>query len=54
LHACVDYPFPRPAVSGWIYAMLGALYMERISDNRESRLPTHMLKPESSAFIQRK
>lgn len=31
LHACIDYPFPRPAVSGWIYALLGALYMERIS-----------------------
>lgn len=32
LHACVDYPFPRPAVSGWIYALLGALYMEQLSD----------------------
>jgi O-antigen ligase len=27
LNACVDYPFPRPAVSGWIFAVLGALYM---------------------------
>ncbi len=26
LHACVDYPFPRPAVSGWIFALLGVLY----------------------------
>ena len=26
LHACVDYPFPRPAVSGWIFALLGILY----------------------------
>jgi O-antigen ligase len=26
LHACVDYPFPRPAVSGWIFALLGMLY----------------------------
>ena len=25
LHACVDYPFPRPAVSGWMFALLGAL-----------------------------
>jgi O-antigen ligase len=23
LHACVDYPFPRPAVSAWIFALLG-------------------------------
>ncbi len=29
LHACVDYPFPRPAVSGWLFAMLGLLYMAR-------------------------
>jgi O-antigen ligase len=27
LHACVDYPFPRPAVSGWLFAMLGMLLM---------------------------
>jgi O-antigen ligase len=26
LHACVDYPFPRPAVSGWAFAMLGLVY----------------------------
>jgi O-antigen ligase len=32
LHACVDYPFPRPAVSGWMFAMLGTLYMVRMSD----------------------
>ena len=25
-HAFVDYPFPRPAVSGWLFAMLGLLY----------------------------
>ena len=31
-HACVDFPFPRPAVSGWIFALLGALYMARKSD----------------------
>ncbi len=29
LHACVDYPFPRPAVSGWMFAMLALLYMTR-------------------------
>jgi O-antigen ligase len=29
LHACVDYPFPRPAVSGWMFALLGCLYGAR-------------------------
>jgi O-antigen ligase len=24
-HACVDYPFPRPAVSGWLFVLLGLL-----------------------------
>lgn len=37
LHACVDYPFPRPAVSGWMFAMLGLLYMARASDRRKRR-----------------
>ncbi len=32
LHACVDYPFPRPGVSGWIFALAGILYMTRESD----------------------
>jgi hypothetical protein len=32
LHACVDYPFPRPAVSGWMFLMLGLLYMARKPD----------------------
>lgn len=31
LHACVDYPFPRPAVSAWMFALLGLLYMARTS-----------------------
>ena len=31
LHACVDYPFPRPAVSGWMFAMLAVLYVTRRS-----------------------
>jgi hypothetical protein len=41
LHACVDFPFPRPAVSGWMFAMLGLLYMARTSDRskRESGRP---------------
>ena len=32
LHACVDYPFPRPAVSGWMFALLAVLYMTRMAD----------------------
>ncbi len=36
LHACVDYPFPRPAVSGWIDMLLGMLSMERISSRHAS------------------
>ena len=38
LHACVDFPFPRPAVSGWLFAMLGLLYMARTSGRHEDRL----------------
>jgi hypothetical protein len=34
LHACVDYPFPRPAVSGWMFVMLALLYMTRESNQR--------------------
>ncbi|HUX46082.1 MAG TPA: O-antigen ligase family protein [Terracidiphilus sp.] len=37
LHACVDYPFPRPAVSGWMFALLGVLYMERMADRQLGR-----------------
>ena len=29
LHACVDFPFPRPAVSGWMFLLLGVLYTTR-------------------------
>ena len=36
-HACVDYPFPRPAVSGWIFAILGLLYMARTMDAKSQR-----------------
>ena len=32
LHACVDYPFPRPAVSGWMFLLLALLYMARMTD----------------------
>jgi O-antigen ligase len=36
LNACVDYPFPRPAVSGWMFAILAALYMTRKSERSPS------------------
>jgi len=34
LHACVDFPFPRPAVSCWMFAILGLLSMARTQDRR--------------------
>lgn len=34
IHACVDYPFPRPGVSGWLFAVLGMLYAARDSESR--------------------
>lgn len=37
LHAFLDYPFPRPAVSGWLFAMLAALYMARASEPANNR-----------------
>ena len=37
IHACGDFPFPRPAVSGWIFALLGALYMARRDDRSSIR-----------------
>jgi O-antigen ligase len=49
LHACVDYPFPRPAVSGWMFAMLAMLYMARTSDRRERRAES--LKPDHSGQV---
>jgi hypothetical protein len=33
LHACVDFPFPRPAVSGWMFLLLALLYMSRMPDD---------------------
>jgi len=32
LHACVDFPFPRPSVSGWMFVMLALLYAARRSE----------------------
>jgi O-antigen ligase len=42
LHACVDYPFPRPAVSGWMFVVLALLFMARKPDwisQREFKAP---------------
>ncbi len=36
VHACVDYPFPRPGVSGWIFFLLGLLYATRTLEEREA------------------
>ena len=36
LHACLDFPFPRAAVSCWLFAMLGLVYMAEWT-NRNSR-----------------
>jgi hypothetical protein len=33
LHACIDFPFPRPAVSGWIFLLLAVLYMSKGTQN---------------------
>jgi hypothetical protein len=38
LHACDDFPFPRPAVSGWLFAILGLLYMTRTLDRKRMRI----------------
>ncbi len=45
LHACVDFPFPRPAVSGWMFLLLGVLYMARAGDGANRRMER-----ESSSF----
>lgn len=47
LHACVDFPFPRPAVSGWLFVMLGLLYMARTPDPISQRT-LKMPSPDSS------
>jgi O-antigen ligase len=50
LHACVDYPFPRPAVSGWMFAMLALVYMARTSDRR-GREPARPPGPDHSRQV---
>ena len=39
LHACVDFPFPRPAVSGWMFALLAILYIRRESGSAPPQTP---------------
>lgn len=34
LHACIDFPFPRPAVSGWMFLSLALIYMTNRDDKR--------------------
>jgi len=50
LHACVDFPFPRPAVSGWLFVMLGLLYMSRRPDPISQR--TLKMPSPDNAFAQ--
>ncbi len=38
LHACVDFPFPRPAVSGWMFLLLALLLMTRMPDETGQRM----------------
>jgi O-antigen ligase len=49
LHACVDYPFPRPAVSGWMFLMLALLYMSQMPDRKDRRKVKPALPDGSSA-----
>lgn len=41
LHACVDYPFPRPAVSGWLFAIAALLSLARREPEGETLLAGH-------------
>lgn len=36
LHACVDFPFARPSVSGWMFLLLALLYMARTRERWNS------------------
>jgi O-antigen ligase len=49
LHACVDFPFPRPAVSGWAFIMLGLLYMARMPEETHQRRFKPAISEERSA-----
>jgi O-antigen ligase len=49
LHACVDYPFPRPAVSGWMFLMLALLYMARMPEETSQRKAKPVISDEASS-----
>lgn len=52
LHACVDYPFPRPAVSGWMFAMLALLYMVRTSDLSKRKTRASSIRDQSGRVLE--
>lgn len=35
LHACIDFPFPRPAVSGWMFFLVAIIYTAQSDDRAE-------------------
>ena len=41
LHACVDFPFPRPAVSVWMFMLMALLYATRASDREHESHQIH-------------
>ena len=49
LHACVDYPFPRPAVSGWMFLILALLYMARMPEETSQRKAKPVISDEASS-----
>jgi hypothetical protein len=59
LHACVDYPFPRLAVSGWLYLLLGLVLawdrqtsgeaLSPSADKTQSRGPAENRSPRTRA-----
>ena len=46
LHACVDFPFPRTAVSAWMFALLGLLSRSR---EPEAKSPRWSFRPSKAA-----
>ena len=49
LHACLDYPFPRPAVSGWMFMMLAQLFMARTSEGMSQRKARSIISVETTS-----
>lgn len=49
LHACVDFPFARPSVSGWMFLLLGLIYMARTRERESPKIPERSVAPPSSA-----